>query len=106
MVHNAHMLAYAAMMSGREKKALAAARAMWANIPEDALREVGPIFDLWMCSVYDVQKRFGRWEVILAEDAPPSYLPITTAIWRAAQPRSRECTVTPWQPAPSARPTE
>jgi len=83
MVHNAHMLAYAAMMSGREKQALAAARAMWKNIPDEALREVGPVFDLWMCSVYDVQKRFGRWDDILAEEPPPSFLPITTAIWRA-----------------------
>jgi tetratricopeptide (TPR) repeat protein len=83
MVHNAHMLAYSAMMSGREKEALAAARAMWNNIPDDALREVGPLFDLWMCSVYDVQKRFGRWDAILAEEPPPSFLPITTAIWRA-----------------------
>jgi tetratricopeptide (TPR) repeat protein len=83
MVHNAHMLAYAAMMSGREKEALAAARAMWKNVPDDALREVGPVFDLWMCSVYDVQKRFGRWDAILAEDPPPSFLPVTTAIWRA-----------------------
>jgi len=83
MVHNAHMLAYAAMMSGREREAMAAARAMWANIPDDALREVGPIFDLWMCSVYDVQKRFGRWDDLLAESPPPSFLPVTTAIWRA-----------------------
>jgi len=83
MVHNAHMLAYAAMMSGREWEALAAARAMWANVPEDALREFGPIFDRWMCSVYDVQKRFGRWDDLLAEPPPPSFLPITTAIWRA-----------------------
>ncbi len=83
MVHNAHMLAYAAMMSGREKEAMAAARAMWENIPDEALREVGPVFDLWMCSVYDVQKRFGRWDAILAEEPPPSFLPITTAIWRA-----------------------
>jgi hypothetical protein len=83
MVHNAHMLAYAAMMSGREREALAAARAMWKNVPDDALREVGPVFDLWMCSVYDVQKRFGRWDEILAEDPPPSFLPVTMAIWRA-----------------------
>jgi tetratricopeptide (TPR) repeat protein len=33
--------------------------------------------------VYDVQKRFGRWDDILAEDPPPSFLPVTTAIWRA-----------------------
>jgi len=83
MVHNAHMLAYAAMMSGREREALAAARTMWSSIPENALREVGPIFDRWMSSVYDVQKRFGRWDDILAEPAPPEYLPIATAVWRA-----------------------
>ena len=46
MVHNAHMLAYAAMMIGREREALTAARAMWTNIPEEKLREVGPFFDL------------------------------------------------------------
>ncbi len=83
MVHNAHMLAYAAMMGGREEDAMAAARAMWDNIPPDALEAVGPMFDRWMSSVYDVQKRFGRWDDILAEPAPPSFLPITTAIWRA-----------------------
>ncbi len=83
MVHNAHMLAFAAMMSGREREAMRAARQMWSNIPDDALREVGPLFDLWMCSVYDVQKRFGRWDDILAEPSPPSFLPVTLAIWRA-----------------------
>lgn len=83
MTHNGHMLAYAAMMSGREREAMAAARAMWAGMPEDALRTVGPFFDRWMCSVYDVQKRFGRWDALLAEPAPPTFLPITTAVWRA-----------------------
>jgi tetratricopeptide (TPR) repeat protein len=83
MTHNSHMLAYSAMMIGREKEAMAAARAMWDNVPEEAMLEVGPFFDPWMCSVYDVQKRFGRWDDILAEPAPPAYLPTTTAVWRA-----------------------
>jgi len=83
MVHNAHMLAYAAMMVGREEEAMAAARAMWANIPEDVLPEVAPFLDPWICAVYDVQKRFGRWDDLLAEPAPPEYLPITKAVWRA-----------------------
>jgi tetratricopeptide (TPR) repeat protein len=83
MVHNAHMLAYAAMMSGREREAMAAARSMWTDIPVDALKTFAPFVDLWMTSVYDVQKRFGRWGEILAEDAPPDFLPITTAVWRA-----------------------
>lgn len=83
MTHNAHMLAYAAMMSGRERDAMSAARAMWKDVPDDALRKLGPYVDKWMCSVYDVQKRFGRWDDILEEKPPPSFLPITTAIWRA-----------------------
>jgi tetratricopeptide (TPR) repeat protein len=83
MVHNAHMLAYSAMMVGREAEAMAAARSMWDNLPGELLEGVGPYIDLWMTSVYDVQKRFGRWDDILAEPQPPEYLPITTAIWRA-----------------------
>ena len=82
-VHNAHMLAYAAMMSGREWDAMAAALAMWEIVPADVMPKVGPYFDRWMCSVYDVQKRFGRWDDLLAEAPPPAYLPITTAVWRA-----------------------
>lgn len=81
--HNAHMLAFSAMMVGREEDALASARAMWDTIPAEMLPHVAPYVDLWMCSVYDVQKRFGRWNELLAEPAPPESLPITTAIWRA-----------------------
>lgn len=83
MTHNSHMLAFSAMMIGREQEAMAAARAMWDDLPEQALRQVGPFFDPWMCSVYDVQKRFGRWDDLLAEPAPPDFLPTTTAVWRA-----------------------
>lgn len=85
IVHNSHMLAFAAMMIGREREAMTCAREMWADVPEDALPRVGPVFDMWMCSVYDVQKRFGRWDDIIAEPAPPKFLPITQARWRAAR---------------------
>lgn len=85
MTHNAHMLAYAAMMSGRERDAMAAARSMWQNIPEDVLPAVAPYVDLWMSSVWDVQKRFGRWGAILSEPEPPSCLPVAKATWRAAR---------------------
>ncbi len=83
MVHNAHMLAYSAMMVGREEEAMAAARSMWAELPEELIGGVAPFIDLWMTSVYDVQKRFGRWDDLLAEPAPPAELPITTAVWHA-----------------------
>ncbi|MFT5048980.1 MAG: tetratricopeptide (TPR) repeat protein [Chlamydiales bacterium] len=83
MVHNAHMLAYSAMMVGREAEAMEAARAMWSDVPEEMMAGVAPFIDLWMTSVYDVQKRFGRWDAILAEPAPPEFLRITTAGWHA-----------------------
>ncbi|MDA9764464.1 tetratricopeptide repeat protein [Opitutales bacterium] len=83
MVHNAHMLAFSAMMVGREAEAMKAARKMWAIIPPELLEGVAPFVDRWMSSVYEVQKRFGRWDDILAEPAPPSYMPLTTAQWRA-----------------------
>ncbi len=85
MVHNSHMLAYAAMMSGRQQEAMAAARDMWADLPTLVIDIFGAEFDAWMCSVYDVQKRFGQWQAILEEPEPPAALPITQATWRAAR---------------------
>jgi len=83
MSHNSHMLAFAAMMSGREREALHAARAILDDVPYDALHEFAGFLDYMMCAVYDVQKRFGRWDDILAEAPPPPFLPISTAMWRA-----------------------
>lgn len=83
MAHNSHMLAFSAMMIGREREAMAAARDMWDDMSEEVMRIAGPFFDPWMCSIYDVQKRFGRWDELLAEPAPPKFLPVTTAVWRA-----------------------
>lgn len=85
MAHNAHMLAFAAMMTGREREAVDATRVMWEDIPEDQLEQVAPIVDSWMCARYDVEKRFGRWDKILAEAAPPAFMPVTTANWHAAR---------------------
>ena len=81
--HNAHMLAFAAMMVGQEKAAMKYARHIWNMIPEDEKQLKGPAIDFSMMCVYDVQKRFGRWDDILKEETPPEYLPLTTAYWRA-----------------------
>ena len=83
MVHNNHIRAYGAMMVGRETEALETSRRMWSQIPADRLEAVAPEVDAWMCSVYDVYKRFGRWDKMLAEPAPPEYMPFTFATWHA-----------------------
>lgn len=82
MSHNGHMLSFAAMMQGRRELALQAARDFIAAIPEDYVREQSALADPVMCTPLQVMMRFGRWDDILAEPAPPDYLPVTTAMWR------------------------
>ncbi|MEM8679716.1 MAG: hypothetical protein AAGF97_10230 [Planctomycetota bacterium] len=81
--HNAHMLVFAAMMVGQEKLAMEYARELWTVFPEEQLKLVGPELDFSLMCVYDVQKRFGRWDDILAEPQPLEELVVTNAFWRA-----------------------
>lgn len=82
MAHNHHFLAYACMMEGRRDEALAAARAMVAGIPEEFLSENGALVDPYTPIVVETMVRFGMWDRILREPAPPESLPITRAFWR------------------------
>ncbi len=85
MAHNHHMLSFAGMMEGRAEVALKAARDIVESVPEDYLRENVALMDPFMGAAYDVLKRFGRWDQILSEPAPPEFLPITTAMWHYAR---------------------
>ncbi len=82
MLHNHHMLSFAAMMEGRSEVAIRAARAAVASVPADELKRQAALADPYMGAVFDALKRFGRWDDILNEPPPPSCLPITTAMWR------------------------
>jgi len=82
MAHNHHMLSFAAMMEGRGDVAVRAAREMVSGVPEDYARRESTLIDGYMGAPYEALMRFGRWDEILKEPAPPSYFPITTAIWR------------------------
>lgn len=82
MLHNHHMLSFASMMEGRSETAVAAARAAVGTVSKDYARRQAALVDPYMGAAYDALKRFGRWDEILAEPPPPSYLPITTAMWR------------------------
>ena len=82
MIHNHHMLAFAAMMEGRSKVAIRSAREVVDSVPKDYAHTESALVDPFMHAKYDVLKRFGMWDEILAEPAPPSFLRITTAMWR------------------------
>jgi tetratricopeptide (TPR) repeat protein len=82
MAHNHHMLAFAAMMQGESKRALTAVRAMLADVPKDwvALPENAAIADGFVAAPLEVMKRFGQWDEILKEPAPPEIFPIARAM--------------------------
>ena len=65
MAHNQHMLAYAAMMSGRSALALQAAKDLVAGIPAEFRAAHASAVDLYYAMPLEVLLRFGRWEEIL-----------------------------------------
>ncbi len=82
MAHNQHMLSFVSMMEGREDAALSNARDMIAAIPEEDARNMAVLIDPVMTAPYDALKRFGRWDELLREPAPPEYFKYSTAMWR------------------------
>ena len=82
MAHNAHFLAYTAMMQGRSADAIRHARQMVRDVPEDFLTEYGPIADGFMIFTSEALMRFGKWEEVLAEPEPRAELPLARALWR------------------------
>ncbi|MGD9689661.1 MAG: tetratricopeptide repeat protein [Phycisphaerales bacterium] len=85
MAHNHHFLAYAAMMDGRYKVALQAAREMIANIPPEFIRDSAAMVDPYTAIEYQVLLRFGKWKELLAAPAPDNRLPVTGVMWRFAR---------------------
>lgn len=81
MAHNTHFLAFTAMMRGRSEEAIRLGREMVAAIPEEFLRDYAPVVDGFTVFVPKVLMRFGRWEEILNEPAPPNGLPYARTMW-------------------------
>lgn len=80
MAHNRHFLAWAAMMQGRKREALSAARAIWTEVPEPLMVALAPFSDGVAASKWHVMVRFGLWEEILQEPAPPEWAKVNQAM--------------------------
>lgn len=87
MAHNHHMLAFAAMQQGQSKKALDAVRTMVAGVPKEwvAVKENAAIADGFLAAPLEVLMRFGKWDEILKEPAPPDGFPIAKGLWHHAR---------------------
>lgn len=83
--HNRHMLAFAAMMSGRSALALRHIDDMVAEWPEDFRTEWVPVVDVFHAMPLEVRVRFGRWDEILARPLPPENLVIARALTFSAR---------------------
>ncbi|MEO5617861.1 MAG: hypothetical protein ABIS67_08815 [Candidatus Eisenbacteria bacterium] len=84
LAHNRHFIAFVSMIEGRYGEALPAGRATASTLPLE-MHAMMPGMDFFCTTPYVVQIKFGRWDEILAEPAPPTGLVYTTAFWHFAR---------------------
>ena len=82
--HNIDFLWAAAAMDGQSAKALSAARELCRENPAEMLLAMPPMEYVGVTPLY-VLLRFGRWNEVLAEPAPPPELAFNAAIWHYAR---------------------
>jgi tetratricopeptide (TPR) repeat protein len=75
------------MMQGRSAEAIRAARDAAALMPVEMLRQM-PGFDFALNFPIQALTRFGRWDDVLKEPAPPRDFPFATAMWHYARGRA------------------
>src|SRR5262249_4766135 len=84
VAHNPQFLMAAAAMQGRSEEALAAARRAVGYLGPDMLRHMSGL-DLGLGYPQWILLRFGRWDDVLREAAPPSDFPFAPSVWPAAR---------------------
>ncbi len=85
MAHNAHFLAYTAMMEGRREVALARTREVVAMFPPEFVKEAALFADAYLTVHLEAQKRFGLWQEILDSQPAVPGLPVSGAYQRFAR---------------------
>jgi len=80
--HNYHFLTYAAMFDGQKALAMKTAREMVKQLPLELVRAYPDFLDGFIGAPVHVMVRFGMWDELLKEQAPPEDLVGTTAFWR------------------------
>ncbi len=84
-LHNFHFLVYGAMFDGQYKLAMNAAQELVSEIPPELLAEWPDYLEAFVPTPLHVQVRFGHWQEIIDELAPPEDQPFTRAIWHYAR---------------------
>ena len=81
--HNIHFMAWSAMMQGRRKAALAAARKIVDKVPPEIAsdKNVWALYETFLSQPMFTLVRFGLWDEMLAEPQPAVDSQFMTAIW-------------------------
>lgn len=79
MAHNAHFLAYAAMMEGRRAVALDRTRQVATMFPPGFVKENALFADAFQTVHLEALKRFGMWDDVLKTPVAVPGLPVSTA---------------------------
>jgi tetratricopeptide (TPR) repeat protein len=82
--HNIHFLWFAATMQGRSQVAIAAARKTAAQVSDSALAAT-PLLAGFRVVPWYALTRFGKWDDMLAEPAPPPANRFMTGTWAYAR---------------------
>jgi tetratricopeptide (TPR) repeat protein len=84
--HNFHFLSFAASMAGMRELALESARELEARVDTSLLRAPGfGALQHYLVTPLRVMVRFGMWDRILDEPAPPADLAYPMGTWRYAR---------------------
>jgi len=97
-VHNMHMAWAAMSFQGESKEAIRMARTVADHVSVDAVRQMPPM-EFWLPVPYFALTRFGKWEEILAEPAPPPDLRYTCGMWHYARGVALAATAKPEEAA-------
>lgn len=82
--HNVHFLWAAASFEGCSATALEAARRVAAQMSPEMVKEM-PMLEFVPPTPYFCLVRFGKWDEMLKEPAPPEFMKFTTAMWHYAR---------------------
>lgn len=85
--HNIHFLYASAAMAGRSEVTIETARKLAEKVPDDIIKEVPPL-EMFKPIVPFALVRFGKWEEILKEPAPPAEFQYSTGIWHYVRGRA------------------
>jgi len=85
MLHNRHMLAFAATMRGESARAIRAIDQMIAAVPPEWARQNAERADGVLAMPLELRMRFGRWDDVLAAAEPDEIFPTARAFRHAVR---------------------